>query len=344
VIRLVDDFLDLFLPASCVACGESGAMLCAGCAAALAGPVRPVVPPPAGVPPCWAGGRYDGALRDVILAYKERQRHSLAGPLGALLADAIGAALGRADRPDTAGRGAAEAAAREPVRLIPVPSTAQAVRARGGDHLTVLAHAAARRLRRRGRPAVVVPLLTARGRRVDSVGLDAAARRANVAGGFRVSPRYEAMVRRGSDAELVLVDDLVTTGATLAEATRTLFTAGWPVRHVAVLAATHRRDAPPARREPNPPGRGPPADAGNGPTRPVAAVVNGVPPSQSVACGAAGKWCGRWPICAAWFVTLCPERVATPARERGTNPPAASLTSKNLLRLGRSSNFDCRQG
>ncbi len=124
--------------------------------------------------------------------------------------------------------------------LVPVPSSAQAVRARGGDHLRTLALVAARELRRTGRPARVAPLLVTHGRRLDSVGLDAEDRRANVAGGFRLSRRFDSAPRFGSGDALVLVDDLVTTGATLAEAARTLAAGDWPVRRAAVLAAPAR--------------------------------------------------------------------------------------------------------
>jgi len=255
--RLLDDLLDLFLPASCVACGVWGAMLCARCALALAGPAFPVVPPPSGAPPCWAGGRYDGPLRAAILAYKERGRHSLIDPLGALLATAVtaacasrvsavvlpGAPAGLPPGSSADVRAGVPAGSAGQIWLVPVPSTASAVRARGGDHLRALALSAARALRGRGQPARVVPMLVARGRRLDSVGLDAAARRANVAGGFRLGRRFAAPPRAPSGDLLVLVDDLVTTGATLAEAARTLAAGGWPVRRAAVLAATVRRAA-----------------------------------------------------------------------------------------------------
>jgi predicted amidophosphoribosyltransferase len=224
-MTVLADLLDLFLPATCVGCGAAGGTLCARCGAALSGVPSVVRPRPPGAPPCWAGGGYDGPLRAALLAYKERRRHGLAAPLGALLAETVHAAAG-----GTAG---------SPLWLVPVPSTRQAVRARGGDHLRGLAVAAVRALRRRGSPARVLPLLAPRGRRRDSVGLDAAARRANVAGAFRIRPGLVPP----EGGVLVLVDDLVTTGATLAEAARTLAAGGAPARRAAVLAATARGPA-----------------------------------------------------------------------------------------------------
>src|SRR5690606_40735344 len=61
--------------------------VCRDCVADLAAlrphPTRPQ-PSPVGLPPCAALGDYDGALRGLILAYKERGRHPPARPLGRL--------------------------------------------------------------------------------------------------------------------------------------------------------------------------------------------------------------------------------------------------------------------
>ena len=79
---LLAALLDLLLPGSCGGCAAPGPGWCAGCAARL-GPLRwPVLP---GGPPVVAAGRYRGPLRTAVLAYKERGRRDLAGPLAALL-------------------------------------------------------------------------------------------------------------------------------------------------------------------------------------------------------------------------------------------------------------------
>ena len=80
---LLAALLDLLLPGSCGGCAAPGPGWCAGCAARL-GPLRwPMLP---GGPPVVAAGRYRGPLRTAVLAYKERGRRDLAGPLAALLA------------------------------------------------------------------------------------------------------------------------------------------------------------------------------------------------------------------------------------------------------------------
>ncbi|MEH0933810.1 ComF family protein [Micromonospora psammae] len=216
------------LPARCAGCGGAPATrrgFCPACAGELAalrpGPVRPTPAPP-DLPPCHALGPYAGALRQALLAYKERGRHGLARPLGALLAEVVAGAVGEA----------------RPVLLVPVPDTAAAARARYGDHLARLAGHAAARLRRAGwdvrtaRPLRASP-------RADSVTLDRAGRAAAAASAFRT--RGGRPGRDAAGRTVVVLDDIVTTGVTLAAVSRTLLAAGMTPKVTAVLAATQKR-------------------------------------------------------------------------------------------------------
>ena len=169
------------------------------------------------MPPVVATARYEGVVRAVLLAHKERGRTSLAGTLGAALARSA-AAYGPG------------------VLLVPVPSTPAAVRARGHDHARRLAASAARQLGLRSGALLVGGRVVA-----DQSGLDAAARAANLTGALRVRSRLDG--RR-----VVIVDDVVTTGATLTEASRALRAAGAHVLGCAVVAATARRQVPPGSR------------------------------------------------------------------------------------------------
>jgi predicted amidophosphoribosyltransferase len=105
-----------------------------------------------------------------------------------------------------------------------------------------LAGRAARELHRAGVPAAVAYPLRAR-RRPDFAGLSAAQRLRAAAGGFVVRRRRLEAVRAATAAGIlpVLVDDVVTTGATLAAAAERLRAAGVTVPVAAVLAATQRR-------------------------------------------------------------------------------------------------------
>lgn len=243
---------DLVLPASCAGCGadrvplRSGA--CAPCVAELEA-LTPFAtepePPPYGMPPCTALGAYGGVLRSALLAYKEKGRHRLAGPLGALLAGAIAAAAVRGG----GGR-------RVPVTVMPVPSTAKAIRERHGDHMARLATHAVRRLRASGWQADVTPMLRALPR-PDSASLDAAGRAAAAENSLRIRRsriRVPARAQR-IGGTLIVVDDIVTTGATLAVVSTRLEEANMQVNGAAVLAATRLRSATRSRFAELPPGR-----------------------------------------------------------------------------------------
>jgi predicted amidophosphoribosyltransferase len=223
---------DLLLPRTCAGCGFPGAILCPRCAALLAQP-RPATPRrfPDGFPPAAAAGAYAGPVRPALIAFKERGRAELAVPLGAALALAV-AAVVMAAGPVVGSSG--------PVLLVPVPSTPAAVRARGRDHVRELTRRAGIELRSAGLDARPTGLLRRRGRVRDSAELTVAARRANLAGSFLVEPPRDALPR---GALLVVVDDVVTSGATLTEAAGALArTVDGPAPVLAaVVAATPKR-------------------------------------------------------------------------------------------------------
>jgi predicted amidophosphoribosyltransferase len=97
-------------------------------------------------------------------------------------------------------------------------------------------------LTRRGRPAAVVRLLRFAAPVADQAGLDASARAANLAGRLAARPGGQRRLAAGGRPVLVLIcDDVLTTGATLAEARRALRSVGVPVIGAATLAATRRK-------------------------------------------------------------------------------------------------------
>jgi len=210
--------VDLAAPVACAGCTLPGAWLCPSCAGALRGPahlVRPH-PPPAGLPAVSAVASYEGVVRALVVAHKERGVLRLATPLGAALAASV--------RALPAGPG--------PPVLVPVPSRPASVRQRGHDPTARVTAAAARDL-----GGLPVQRALRQSRRVrDQAGLTASARAANLAGAL-VADRS----RLASGAAVVLVDDVLTTGATLAEAARALRAAGCVVLGAAVVAATRRK-------------------------------------------------------------------------------------------------------
>lgn len=215
--------LDLVLPRACAGCRAPGRPLCPACRTDLAGPPAPAWPSPrpAGLPTPWAGAPYDGSARRAIVAYKERGRWELARPLGEALARAVVAASAPGAR----------------LWVAPVPSRRGAVRRRGHDPPVALARSAVGELRRRGRSARLVNALRHRRRVADQAGLSAGERAANLAGALFVPAAYRDAVGQRS---VIVVDDVITTGATVAEAARALRAAEAQVEAAAVVAATRR--------------------------------------------------------------------------------------------------------
>ena len=147
---------------------------------------------------------------------------SLARPLGRLVASGLGTLLG----------GHREEGQREGVYLVSAPSRRTAVRGRGHDHARRLARAAADSC-----PGSVSdgPVLRWQRSVADQGGLGAEGRAANMVGAMRAG-----RVRRAG-ASVVVVDDIVTTGATLDEARRALEAAGCHVVGAAVVASVSPR-------------------------------------------------------------------------------------------------------
>ncbi|GGM46566.1 ComF family protein [Microbacterium saperdae] len=197
----------LLLAASCAGCGEPGELLCAGCRAQLTPcPVAIVTPDGLAV---HAALSFEGVAARCIRRLKGEGETLLARVLGGALAPVLDAALAGG------------------ALVVPVPTGRAAFRARGYRVPDLLA-------RRAG--AIPSPLLVPAAARADQRGLDVRERRENVRGSMRAR-------RRGAGERIVLLDDVVTTGATLDEAARALTEAGFDVLSAVALAATprHRR-------------------------------------------------------------------------------------------------------
>ena len=126
--------------------------------------------------------------------------------------------------------------------LVPVPSRASTVRARGHDPTYAITSGAARLLAAAGHDVIVQRLLHLRPGVVDQAGLGAAERAANLAGSMACpAPRLRRLGARRSRVRAVVCDDVLTTGSTAREAQRALEAVGLEVAGVAVVAATRRR-------------------------------------------------------------------------------------------------------
>jgi ComF family protein len=191
--------LDLVFPPRCPACGEDPlppSPFCAVCD----GAVEPWPEAPDGIR---AGALFGGPIADAIHALKYGGRPEAAGPLGRWLAGRVPVPAGAA--------------------VVWVPLGRRRLVERTYDQAMLLAAAFARAA---GRPVLRGVLHRAR-ETPPQVGRDRAARARNVAGAFTAS-------REAAGRDLVLVDDVVTTGATAEAASQALRSAG--ARSVVVVA------------------------------------------------------------------------------------------------------------
>ena len=195
----------MLLATTCPACGAVGPAPCPGCRSATR--PAPALPPPTGVDRCVALLAYEGVGREVVARLKYRNARSALPWLAAGMA-----ALVAGEEVDT---------------VTWVPTTGARRRARGFDQGRLLARAVARRLGVPCRPLLV---------RLPGPPQTGASRAERLRG-----PRL--VLRRPPPHRVLVVDDVVTTGATLAAAARALRAGDVQVRVTAVTAARRRNRA-----------------------------------------------------------------------------------------------------
>ncbi|TQJ32695.1 ComF family protein [Microbacterium sp. SLBN-146] len=200
--RALAEALAFVLPVSCAGCGLPDVSLCDVCRSSLAPtPLRGDLD---GVP-VHSGLVFDDVAARVIRALKEDGRTGLARDLAPAFAAAAAASV-----PD--------------VTLAPIPTSRASFRRRGYRVVELVA-------RRAGLPTARLFRYVRQPR--DQRGLDATDRRRNVEGSLAVT--------RVPTGRVVVVDDVMTTGATLSEAVRALRAVGVDVAGAVTIAATPRR-------------------------------------------------------------------------------------------------------
>ena len=199
VSNILHGALSVLLPARCVGCNAGGAYLCAAC---LDGVQRPPLRSAHGAAPLagvFTPFAYEGVARDAVHHLKYRGVRALAPEMARPMADA----LARASLP--------------PFILVPVPLHRRRLHERGFNQAELLAREVARLL---GAPFAAGALR----RDVDTASQVAMPHRGervrNVQDAFAVAQPPD------SGASVVLVDDVTTTGATLASASRALLASG----------------------------------------------------------------------------------------------------------------------
>ena len=214
---LVTDLLDLVLARACLDCDEPGRVLCVPCLEDRRGHLRRGVLE-SGLP-VTAALDYVPHGRELVVAYKEHGTRALAPMLGVLLADAVGAA---ANARDGAG-----------LLLVPVPSHRRS--RRGFDALGGIVRHAVPELRERGMRVDVIRPVRRRSGHVPLKELGRDERRRAVADAFRVDPAVAARAV-AQRRPVIVVDDVVTTGATVERLATVLAAAGCPPSGAASVA------------------------------------------------------------------------------------------------------------
>lgn len=221
---------DLLLGRTCAGCRRPGPLVCAECRVWLDGYgprlVRPRPSPP-GLPMTVASAPYAGPMRGIVHRYKEASAWGLADLLAERAALSVLGLLHRVLEDGLWSVG--------PVVLVPAPSRRQAVLARGSDVTARFTTLAARQVASAlGVPVACRRIVRMGVRTVDQAGLDAAERRVNLGGSLVLCGGTER------SSATVIVDDVVTTGSTLAELARVLREGGIRPVGAATVAATPR--------------------------------------------------------------------------------------------------------
>lgn len=213
--RCLEDITPIDPVHACLACGAPfGDVLCTECARTARGEAAQEVPDGQGR---WcAACVFDGPVPRIVRSYKDAGEHRLAPLIAALMVDAATHAEHVAPERYGGIMSAADA-------LVFIPATAAAYRRRGFDHMELIA----REVSAQGGPPVLDALVkhgSSDQRALGRAGRIAAAGKA-----------YE-VVADARGMRLLLVDDVVTTGATLRAATRALLDAGAQLVEVLAFA------------------------------------------------------------------------------------------------------------
>ena len=210
----VSDCLDVVLSRACVYCDRPGTLVCDACRLTI----------PTGAEQrefhheLWFGASYESVVREMINAHKDHGARALTSDLGLLLARAVWSA-------------AMSSSHTRPVVLVPIPAHASSLRKRGRNTVVEVAQRAATELSKRGLRCQVQSILKREVETQRNAGRNIRERRA-IAGTFGV--RQASVLPK----RVILIDDIVTTGATVNEGVRALQHAGIGVDAIACIAST----------------------------------------------------------------------------------------------------------
>ncbi|MFT4234208.1 MAG: phosphoribosyltransferase family protein [Microbacterium sp.] len=210
----VRDAAALLLPVACAGCSAPGTSLCDLCRGEIV--AHPVTHEVGGLAPVTTALRFEGVTASALRRFKSDPRPQLARAFAPALREALVACAVRT---------------RVLALAVPVPDQAASLRRRGFRPVEQLMHLAG-----------VAPTRSLRWVRTpsDQRALGADERAANLDGALRAARALDGV-------DVVVVDDIVTTGATIREAQRALASAGANVVGAVALARTPKRHSEPYR-------------------------------------------------------------------------------------------------
>lgn len=221
-MRIIDEFLKLIAPHYCLCCSRPGELLCAGCKESVFIPIpsrcylcKKITSAHAVCPKCrkktplsivWVGAEYDEIAKQLIARLKFHRAVSVAGIIGDTL------------------HGTLPILPREYI-LTHVPTATSRRRARGYDQAELIAKSLSRK------SGLTHISLLARYGQSRQVGASRQQRTSQLKGAFRPLRRQHIKGRN-----IIIVDDILTTGATIEEAARALKKAGAKTVSAAVFS------------------------------------------------------------------------------------------------------------
>lgn len=219
--------LDLIAPHSCRGCGKIGTILCERCKNYILernfynkcpnckAPLPPspssaahICPHCTNLPPFYTIGTRTGLLAVLIHDYKYSSVRAATKPLASLMASRLSADLSSS------------------THIVPLPTSTAHIRARGFDHIALIARRLSRELH-----FTYSPILD-RAKNTVQVGADKSTRLSQAASAYALRPSTKI----AQDAVYVLLDDVWTTGASMLAATSLLRSAGIKNIHIALLS------------------------------------------------------------------------------------------------------------
>jgi len=218
VLKSIHSLKELIYPNICLSCGKTGAKICHNCSKYwLAKPNKSKIENNY----LFFVATYDESTSPIILAAKESGSREAVKLIARSIACSISFAISNLD-------------ISKPINLITIPSQLSAIRKRGRDHIKDLVLEVIIQLDQQNIDAIYLPILKPRKKIKDQSNLNGLQRKENMSHAFiaKSSPISQSAV--------ILIDDLVTTGASVQEGVRALAEAKITIDAVVTACAVGR--------------------------------------------------------------------------------------------------------